>query len=167
MLNRRTPRNPDWDYRTPGLYFLTMVTRGRSCLFGQVDDVGQMNLSWLGTAAKEEWSRSIKLFPDTQSHAFAVLPNHIHAIVSLYADRPDHCPGPSTLSAFVGSYKSAVARRAGRRIWQRSFYDRAIRDENELAELVWYVELNPERSALDAENPERAGTSPAPTERQP
>jgi hypothetical protein len=53
----------------------------------------------------------------------------------------------------MGSFKSAAARRAGRPLWQRSFYDRVIRDEDELRAFREYVADNPARWAVDHENP--------------
>jgi REP-associated tyrosine transposase len=46
-----------------------------------------------------------------------------------------------------------VTRRVGRPIWQRSYYERVIRGEDELGALREYIEQNPLRWALDRENP--------------
>jgi putative transposase len=81
------------------------------------------------------------------------MPNHVHAIVWL---RPEGeaCLAPTSLSAFVGGFKAAVSRRVGQRIWQRSFYDRVIRNENEFEALTAYIADNPRRWTEDIENPE-------------
>ncbi len=34
--HRRTIRLPGYDYSNPGAYFITLVTQGRECLFGQI-----------------------------------------------------------------------------------------------------------------------------------
>jgi len=36
--HRRSIRLKDYDYTQAGAYFVTMVTRGRQCLFGEVVD---------------------------------------------------------------------------------------------------------------------------------
>jgi putative transposase len=57
------------------------------------------------------------------------------------------------LPVVIGSFKSAVSRLAGGRLWQRSFYDRVIRSDSELRAFRQYVTDNPLRWALDRENP--------------
>jgi hypothetical protein len=59
----------------------------------------------------------------------------------------------SPLRALVGSFKAAASRAAGRRLWQRSFHDRVIRDEPELQALHPYVVDNPLRWAVDLDHP--------------
>jgi REP element-mobilizing transposase RayT len=78
--------------------------------------------------------------------AWCVMPNHVHVICTLL-------PGQG-LAAVLQSWKSFTARRAnailGRTgtFWQREYYDRLIRDKEELARAVRYVVSNPERAGL-------------------
>ena len=159
MIRRRSPRLKDWDYGTPDAYFVTVVTQLRRSRFGTIDGEGVMARSTLGTIAEAEWWRTATVFPNAHSPVFVLMPNHVHGIVYLNLD-PDLTRPPAHLSAFVGSYKSAVSRRAGAGIWQRSFYDRIIRDERELAVLWDYIESNPGRWAEDHENPVPARGAP-------
>jgi REP element-mobilizing transposase RayT len=88
------------------------------------------------------------------SHTFVVMPNHVHGIVGINL----HDEGeirPTHLTVFLGSYKSAISRRAGRPIWQRSCYDHIVRDDRELEALWLYIDTNPARWAQDHENPDR------------
>ena len=62
-------------------------------------------------------------------------------------------PRRSTLSVIVRTYKAAVTtacRRAGHREfrWQRSFFERVIRNEQELAKIRQYVVDNPAALSL-------------------
>ena len=43
--------------------------------------------------------------------------------------------------------------RSGRSLWQRNYYERVIRDENELNRAREYIVNNPTQRALDRENP--------------
>jgi hypothetical protein len=52
--HRRSIRLPDYDYSQPGAYFITMVTRGRQCLFGEVVD-GGMRLHDDGEIVQAAW----------------------------------------------------------------------------------------------------------------
>jgi REP element-mobilizing transposase RayT len=73
--------------------------------------------------------------------AYAIMPDHLHAVIA-----PRR---PYSLSSIMHSIKGYSARRInanlGRRgpLWQQSFYDRAIRDEDHLAEVIEYVHHNP------------------------
>ena len=157
MIQRRSPRLKGWDYGAPSTYFITVVTDGRRRLFGSINGGGVMIRSALGTIAEAEWWRTAMLTRTAECLGFVLMPNHVHAIVYLnsaetMAGRASPAP-TTTLSILVGGYKSAVSRRAGRAIWQRSFYDRIIRSEHELEALWDYIESNPARWAEDHENP--------------
>ena len=67
----------------------------------------------------------------------------------------------------VGAFKSIVATNWRRRnalhssahVWQRNYYERIIRDEDELNRVREYILLNPLRWEFDRENPIRVGNS--------
>jgi len=75
------------------------------------------------------------------------MPDHVHLLVGVGNRVP--------LPAFVGTWKSLCshARRArGRsgRFWQRSFFDRALRDNEPIEDTVLYILGNPVRKGLVA-----------------
>ena len=81
-------------------------------------------------------------------HAWVVMPNHVHALITA-AD--DH-----SLPDIVHSWKSYTANRANRLLgrqgdfWHRDYYDRYIRDDRHYAATVAYIEANPARANLCA-----------------
>ena len=100
--------------------------------------------------------------------AWCVMPNHVHFVARLL-------PG-ATLSRALHSLKSFTAKRINALlkrtgpVWQREYYDRLIRDADELSRAVNYVVRNPEKAGLidwrwvedRAQGaPETAGGSPA------
>ena len=65
-------------------------------------------------------------------------------------------PIPRSLPTIVGSFKSAVARHINRRrgtpgrtIWQRGYYEHAIRTEHALRRIRRYIAHNPQHWHLD------------------
>lgn len=81
-------------------------------------------------------------------HAWAIMPNHVHALVT---------PGTGrALAEIVHSWKSYTAKLANRlpgregTFWQREYFDRYIRDERHFASAVEYVEMNPVKAGLCA-----------------
>ena len=57
-------------------------------------------------------------------------------------------PAP-TVSDAVGALKRLVNRRLGHDIWQRSFHEHVIRNEQDYREIWEYIDQNPARWAED------------------
>jgi len=65
---------------------------------------------------------------------------------------------PNTLGSIIGQFKSVVTKkiRQDGRInfkWQRGFYDRVIRNDDELNRIREYIIYNPLRWQEDTDNP--------------
>jgi REP element-mobilizing transposase RayT len=78
--HRHSIRLQEYDYSRPGAYFVTMVTRHREPLFGDVID-GQMKLNKAGEIVQWEWKNIAERFPYIILGAFVVMPNHLHGIL--------------------------------------------------------------------------------------
>jgi REP element-mobilizing transposase RayT len=78
--------------------------------------------------------------------AWCVMPNHVHAVVRLF-------PGQE-LGKVVKAWKNFSAKAANHalgqkgRFWQREYYDRLIRNGNELDRATRYVVENPAKAGL-------------------
>ena len=169
---RKPTRLADYDYRTPGVYFVTVVTRGRACLFGRITEEGLV-LNDLGRVVEDVWTRLPNHYPHLELDAFVVMPNHFHGLVFLKPAAPvvgeGLKPSPTAnrrhgLPEIVRAFKTFSARRInalrgtpGRRLWQRSYHDRIVRDEADLGRLREYIAANPMRWHLDRENPAAGG----------
>jgi REP element-mobilizing transposase RayT len=90
------------------------------------------------------------------------MPNHVHGIVALVqAQAPDAKRAP--LSEIVRGFKTYSARRvngirgiAGAPVWQRNYYERIIRNEQELLSVRRYIAENPLHWDDDLETPRRS-----------
>ena len=172
---RRSIRLPDFDYRTPAGYFVTICTAGRRTLFGSVVD-GCMRTSRFGEIVRDEWFRTARIRPGVLllEEEFVVMPNHVHGIIWL-TEEPSPAPNPSgsgrprlmprSVGAIVGAFKSAVARRInqergspGAAVWQRNYWERIIRSDRELERIRTYIAENPLRWHEDSFYPDRAHT---------
>ena len=80
VFHRRSIRLKGYDYTQSGAYFVTLVTQGRECLFGEIA-AGEMRLNRFGQIAKREWERLSKRFPAVQIDAYVIMPNHVHGII--------------------------------------------------------------------------------------
>jgi putative transposase len=70
------------DYRQQGVYFITLCTQEKLCLFGQIID-STMRLNQYGKIAESVWQEIPLHYPDINNNIFIVMPNHIHGLISL------------------------------------------------------------------------------------
>jgi putative transposase len=175
--HHRSLRLKDYDYAQAGAYFVTIVTRDRACLFGDVVDA-DMRLNRYGEIARTDWQAIPKHFPDVALDIFLVMPNHVHGIISINGGARHAVPLPSPFERFgkpvsgsiptiVRSFKSIVTKdinelrhTPGASIWQRNYFEHVIRDEESLNRIRQYILDNPARWEFDRENP--AVISPEP-----
>ncbi len=172
---RRSMRLQGYDYSRAGAYFVTLCSQNRECLFGEIAG-GEMVLNEYGKIVRDEWLESAQIRNEIGLDEFVVMPNHFHGIVWIHngvetttdrrGDRPvaPTGPRPRSLGALMAGFKSAVTRRInemrrtpGMKLWQRNYYDRVIRDENELNRIREYVVGNPMLWDMDRENPLHVG----------
>src|SRR3990172_8887322 len=78
--HRRSIRLKGYDYAQEGVYFVTVCTQTRACLFGAVAD-GEMQLNNAGEIAKAAWDDMPARFPSVRRDAFIVMPNQFRGII--------------------------------------------------------------------------------------
>jgi putative transposase len=83
--HRRSIRLPDFDYRSPGAYFVTICVRGRECLFGQVINEKMLS-NEAGAMVVRVWNDLPAHYANVTLDAFVLMPNHIHGIIVLTDD---------------------------------------------------------------------------------
>ena len=119
----KSHRKPGWDYSSDGHYFITMVVQGRNCVLGQINNQ-QMEVNEWGEIVLYEWNKSFEMRNELFCDVFVIMPNHIHAIVTINnaANHDDPMPQsdtnadksqwwqrkPKSISSFIGGYKSAI-----------------------------------------------------------
>jgi hypothetical protein len=82
---RHSIRLKGYDYSQAGGYFVTIVTFGRKCLFGEVVG-GGMQVNALGRLVQECWDEIPAHFTHTEVDAFGIMPNHVHGILFIFDD---------------------------------------------------------------------------------
>ena len=90
--HRRSIRLKGYDYSRAGAYFVTICTQNRDSLFGDIAD-NQVMLKELGKMVKTTWDTFTRYYGGVDTDHFVVMPNHIHGITVLGAEREfDACP---------------------------------------------------------------------------
>ena len=80
-------RCPNWDYSSPGYYFITICTKNRECILGKINKF-QVILSEIGKIVEEEWLKSFEIRKELECDLYVIMPNHIHAIVGIIEQTP-------------------------------------------------------------------------------
>jgi putative transposase len=146
---RRSPRLPNFDYRGFSAYFVTSVTRERRPYFAQ-STVLQLAEGCLNEVAA--------------GHAFSLLaycfmPDHLHVLALA------EC-GESDLKEFVRQFKQRSGFHAkkllGSELWQISYHDHVLRNEESLVDVARYIWANPMRAGLVDDFRQYRGSGPHP-----
>jgi len=64
--HRRSIRLEGYDYSQAGLYFITICTRGKECVFGEIKD-GEMVLNDAGRIANDHFKKIPDISPNTDA----------------------------------------------------------------------------------------------------
>ncbi|MBI3610960.1 MAG: transposase [Nitrospirae bacterium] len=177
--HRRSVRLKGYDYSLVGAYFVTICTQNRECVFGKITD-GKMEPNDAGRRVARWWAELNHKFPTIQTDESIVMPNHFHGIVIIgYPDpvgaalrgRPPKTGHPHrgapTLGDIVDWFKTMTTndyirgiKQSGwpqfeKRLWQRNYYERVVRDDSEMHRTREYITGNPAGWLEDEENPVR------------
>ena len=147
---RKQIRLPDYDYSTPGCYFITACTKNHEQLLGQIISVreemtAQMMLNRMGEVVREAIEEIPFHYTGVEVVKYIVMPNHFHLVLSLSGEGENR---PS-LSTIIQQLKRAVSLKAGRSIWQSRYYDHVIRNAKEFQKIWDYIDTNPKKWELD------------------
>ncbi len=154
VAKRKQTRLQEYDYSQNGAYFVTICTHERKPTLCEISCRGGALLLPIGEICETqiaEMQQRYKIKVDK----YVIMPNHIHMIIVIDRERAEQSPAP-TISDMICSFKSITTKMAnqkdcivGRKIWQRSFHDHIIRNQ-ETYELVWnYIDTNILKWELD------------------
>ena len=78
--HRRSIRLKNYDYSRPGFYFVTICTKNRECLFGEIEN-GEIKLTQFGEIARNTWEWLEKQYYYVVLDTFVIMPNHLHGVL--------------------------------------------------------------------------------------
>jgi len=128
-----------------------------------------MKLSKPGEIAWRVWNGLPDHFARMEPDAFVVMPNHVHFVLALkpvvVTGRAERAPYDKVSAPLiVNQYKSFLTRAINQwrntpkaPVWQRSYRDHVVRDENDLHRIREYIQYNPLSWDLDRDNPAAVG----------
>ena len=159
LAYRRVTHLRGFDYRTPGGYYVTLCCSDRRMLLGEVQN-GVFLPTPLGEDVSGAWQRLPSRFGSIELDVHVVMPNHFHGVVHLN-------DGQLSLHGVIQAFKSLTTvdairegRITGHPLWQRSYHEHVVRDDDDLDRIREYIVNNPLQWDLDRENPLRKGEDP-------
>lgn len=97
-----------------------------------------------------------KVYKDVSVDKFVIMPNHVHLIIkimSMMMQLPDEtqktkgtpwAASPTvSIHKVINSLKTLTSKQFGNTLWQRSYYDHIIRNEQEYRKIWEYIDTNP------------------------
>ena len=157
LPQRKRLRLKNFDYSTPGAYFVTVCTHNRKCTLSRV--VGAIHES--PEIQLTEYGKIVDRLINTISRQslatidrYVIMPNHIHLVImitdsdELRAIRESPLRGRSIISKTIGYIKMNASKEIHNRygnemVWQRGFHDHIIRDRNDYEKISKYIYENP------------------------
>lgn len=174
--DRKNIRLPDYDYSSPGCYFVTICTFRKRHSLGLIKDE-QSILNKNGKLVSGYWASIPDIYSNVELDEFVVMPNHIHGLITIVAagslqegtipTDPINSVGvgsadphddarkttiPSIVARFKKTSTTAINRfhnSRGSKVWQRNYYEHVIRNELELTKAREYIVNNPMKWTLD------------------
>jgi putative transposase len=164
--SRRSIRLKSYDYSADGAYFITICVRHRECLLGKIND-GQMILNQYGAIVRDVWEGLADLVSDIEIDEYVIMPNHFHAIISIdkSPESTEVCKNldiddiktrrKMILPKAVGRFKMLTAKAINQSreiegsFWQRNYYERVIRSEEDCQIIRQYIINNPAQWEID------------------
>lgn len=150
MEARKVNRLNDYDYSQNGYYFITVCTAKKLKIFGNIVGANcvrpHIELSNIGEIVDSNICKLNDIYDTVFVDKYVVMPNHIHFIIKIIGGRTQFAP---TISRVIKQFKGKITKQIGFSVWQKSFYDHIIRDENDYLRIWEYIEENPAKWAED------------------
>jgi REP element-mobilizing transposase RayT len=148
MLDRKPNRLKEYDYSEPGYYFITICTKNKAEIFGKIYK-SETRLNEYGRIVEKNLKNIEVIYENTELDYYVIMPDHLHFIIIIDSNRDKtEDRKKMLLSKIIQQFKrqcTVEINKAGYafEIWQRSYYDRIIRNEKEMYFIRKYIKENP------------------------
>ena len=161
---RKQNRIKNYDYSQNGAYFITICTHDRKRILSEIVGDGYIILHSCGMVAERMIHMISDKYPCVFADHYVIMPDHIHMLLRIdcshnRSDYDDEAgtgnPSP-TIGKIVGWYKYQTSKEinlmngtAGKVVFQRSYYDHVIRNQQDYDDTWSYIENNPRKWILE------------------
>ncbi len=159
LQKRKEYRLKSYDYSSPNSYFITICTKNREPILWQGNmNVGNENvgatigrphkytLSHYGEITETAIKNIPHIYKNITVDEYVVMPNHIHIILTIQNEISS-----TGIDNIINKMKGYVSKTIGFSPWQKLYYDRIIRNEEEYNNIIEYIRDNPRKWTEDDE----------------
>ena len=103
LTKRKPNRLNQYDYSTPGAYFITVCTKNKEKILSNVGEglaPPAPHLSVYGKIAEQQLLNLEKRYPNVILDKYVIMPNHIHMILVLKETAGGASPSPTKIVRF-------------------------------------------------------------------
>ncbi len=144
LPRRKKIRLEEYDYSNYGAYFITVCTQNTDVQLSRISEDNFTILTDVGNIVDAAIQEISCRYPAVILDKYCIMPDHIHIILFINSiDNHGRQIAAPTVSRIIGNMKRAVSMCVGYSIWQKSFYDRIIRNQQEYDEVWKYIDDNP------------------------
>ncbi|ARC86427.1 transposase [Clostridium argentinense] len=154
LIKRNQNRLEDYDYSQEGYYFITICIENNKCILcsGEQcspEDPNRFSLSDIGNIVDISINNISKYYPNAKIDKYIIMPNHIHIIMVLEFDNSRYTNEnwrtlfAPTISRIIRHMKEYATKQIGFSIWQKSYHDHIIRNQQEYEKMWQYIDKNP------------------------
>ncbi len=165
LPQRKSVRLKDYDYSQSGYYFVTICTQNRRNILCEITIWNDIFIdpTAIGEKVITCWNNISKLNENIETDTFCIMPNHIHGIIVInnkkhnikidkkYGFETAERCGHRSLQGVIRDFKSVTTRYYNKMVdesfkntlWQKSYYEHIIRNEEELQNIREYILNNP------------------------
>ncbi len=166
LPKRKKNRMSDFDYSLCGAYFVTICVKDKCPLLWnevRADIVRPYNdpdLSDIGKIVDNAVKNITSHYPMVIVDKYVIMPDHLHMVIFIVQDVGERIVLPQnengrnleengramrapTISTVINQMKGFATKQIGFSIWQKSFHDHIIRNEQDYTAVCGYIEENP------------------------
>lgn len=169
--HRKSIRIKNYDYSTPGVYFITICIKGRENKLGTIQNK-KMHPNKYAEIVENCITKIPQIYNKIEIDKYIIMPNHVHMIIIINNTEQRHTYNPKTISysdnvkirskmlipkiiqqlktvtiKLVNEYDEQCEGQGLHNMqplrWQRNYYEHIIRNEKEYYNICQYIENNP------------------------
>lgn len=152
LPKRKTIRLKHYDYSQNGYYFITICTHNKQNLFNLNNESAVQN------QIITKWLSELENKFKTEIDYYVIMPDHIHFILIINPTErhtgrslPDMMQWFKTMTTneYIKLVKNNILKPFDKKLWQKSYYEHIIRNDQDYIQTVEYIINNPLKYSLD------------------
>ena len=161
LPQRKQNRLDKYDYGQEGAYFVTLCTQNRQHIFEIEHTVGNdlRVVPPIQNQIIHKWIKETEnKFSNITLDKYVIMPDHLHFILNI----TERHIGRSlqdvmrffktmTTNEYIKGVKNNILPPFDKKLWQKSYYDHIIRNQEDYNEVWEYIENNPQKWILQNE----------------